>query len=165
MPIVNHNFFSKLLHYLHKFEDGIIVFLLSSMLGFAVLQIILRNVFNSGIQWSDALLKVLVLWLGLIGAMIASRDGKHINIDLLSKYLPGTLSRLSSIFCQLFTAIISAIVAYYSLVFVLMEKQSGDIAFASVPLWFCEAIIPFAFSVISIRYLILSFKSILTIRL
>jgi len=154
------NFLSKLLSFLHKIEDSIIVLLLSSMLGVAVLQIILRNVFHTGIHWSDSFLRVLVLWLGLIGAMIASRDGKHINIDLLSKYLPGKYSRLSGLFCQLFTATISAIVAYYSFIFVMMEKESGDLAFASVPLWFCESIIPFAFAVISIRYLILLTKDI-----
>ena len=157
------NILSKLLHYLHKLEDSVIVILLSSMLGFAVLQIILRNFFHSGIQWSDSFLRILVLWLGLIGAMIASRDGKHINIDLLSKYLPGKLTHFSAVFCQLFTSVISAIVAYYSFLFVLMEKDSGDIAFASIPLWFCESIIPFAFSVISIRYLILMTKEIFRI--
>ena len=149
---------------LHKIEDGIIVLMLSSMLGFAVLQIILRNMFNSGILWSDTFLRILVLWLGLLGAMIASRNGKHINIDLLSKYLPGKFSKLSDIFCQLFTACICAMVAYYSALFVLMEKASGDIAFANIPLWFCEAIIPFAFTVISIRYFILAYKDCLKVK-
>lgn len=158
MTSIVSNILSRLLHSLQKIEDSIIVLLLSSMLGVAVLQIILRNVFHSGIQWSDSFLRVLVLWLGLIGAMIASRDGKHINIDLLSKYLPGKYSRLSGIFCQFFTAIISAIVAYYSFIFVLMEKESGDLAFASVPLWLCESIIPFSFFVISIRYFIMAIK-------
>jgi TRAP-type C4-dicarboxylate transport system permease small subunit len=157
------NILSKLLHYLHKLEDSIIVILLSSMLGFAVLQIILRNVFHSGIQWSDSFLRILVLWLGLIGAMIASRDGKHINIDLLSRYLSEKLTHFSTVFCQLFTSVISALVAYYSFLFVLMEKESGDIAFASIPLWFCESIIPFAFATISIRYLILMTKEIFKI--
>jgi len=157
------NILNRLLFLIRKIEDSIVVVLLSSMLGFAVLQIILRNAFNSGIQWSDSFLRILVLWLGLIGAMIASRDGKHINIDLLSKYLPGKLSSLSKVLCKLFTAIISAMVAYYSYLFVLMEKESGDIAFASIPLWFCESIIPFAFLVISIRYFIMASKDLLKI--
>ena len=157
------NVLSRLLIAIHKIEDGVIVILLSSMLGFAVLQIILRNVFHDGIQWSDTFLRILVLWLGLIGAMIASRDGKHINIDLLSKYLPGKIAQLSEVFCQLFTATISMVVAYYSYVFVLMEKESGDLAFANVPIWLCESIIPFSFAIISIRYLILTFKSLIKI--
>jgi len=127
------------------------------MLGLAVLQIILRNFFQSGIQWGEPFLRILVLWLGLIGAMIASRNGKHINIDLLSKYMPEHIASISKIFCQLFTAIICAIVAYYSFEFILLEKESGDIAFSNVPLWVCESIIPISFSVISLRYVLLSF--------
>ena len=158
---LNTSTLNKLLLFINKIEDGIIVMLLTSMLGFAVLQIILRNFFHGGIQWGDTFLRVLVLWIGLIGAMIASRDAKHINIDLLSKYLPGKLSSASGIFCQLFTATISAIVAYYSYLFVLMEKESGDTAFSSIPIWLCEAIIPFSFLVISIRYFIIAYKNYL----
>ena len=157
------NILNRLLFLIKQIEEGIVVMMLSSMLGFAVLQIILRNVFHSGIQWSDSFLRILVLWLGLIGAMIASRDGKHINIDLLSKYLPDKLSSLSRIFCQLFTAFVSAMVAYYSYLFVLMEKASGDMAFANIPLWFCEAIIPFAFFVIATRYFVMASKDVLKI--
>lgn len=128
------------------------------MLGFAVLQIILRNFFQSGIQWSDTFLRILVLWLGLIGAMIASRQGKHINIDLLTKYLPEKLSILSNKFCQLFTAIVCGLIAYHSFLFILLEKESGETAFANVPLWLCESIIPFAFAVITFRYILMLFS-------
>lgn len=158
-----HLHLSRLLVRIHKIEDALIVILLSTMLGFAVLQIILRNFFHDGIQWSDVFLRILVLWLGLIGAMIASRNGKHINIDLLSKYLPEKYSRLNEIFCQLFTVTICLIVTYFSFLFVLMEKDSGDIAFANVPAWFCESIIPFSFAIISFRYFILATRNILMI--
>jgi TRAP-type C4-dicarboxylate transport system permease small subunit len=129
------------------------------MLVLAVLQIILRNFFHSGIEWGEPFLRILVLWLGLIGAMIASRNGKHINIDLFSKYMPKHILRFNNFFCQLFTAVICAIVAYYSFIFVLLEKESGDIAFASIPLWACESIIPISFAVISLRYILLMFSN------
>jgi hypothetical protein len=41
-----------------------------------------------------------------------------------------------------------------------MEFADGGIAFAQVPIWFCEAIIPFAFTVISLRYFLLSFLNL-----
>ena len=154
----NHsNLFSKSIFILHKTEDVIIVSLLSSMLGLAVFQIILRNFFQSGIQWGEPFLRILVLWLGLIGAMIASRNDRHINIDLLSKYLPEKIATFNKIFCRAFTAVICAIVSYYSFVFVLLEKESGDMAFSNIPLWVCESIIPISFAVISLRYILMSF--------
>jgi len=61
---------------------------------------------------------------------------------------------------RLFTAFICMIVAYYSLLFVQMEFADGGTAFAQVPNWLCEAIIPFAFTVIALRYFLLSFVNL-----
>ena len=142
---------------LHKIEDGILITLLLVMILMAVLQIGLRNFFDSGILWGDAMVRVLVLWIGLIGAMIASRNNHHISIDMISKFLPDKIKRFSNLLTLLFTALICAIMTWYSFVFVAMEKQDGVFAFAQVPVWICESIIPFAFSVISLRYFILFF--------
>ena len=93
-----------------------------------------------------------MLWLGLIGAMAASRTGNHISIDVISRYLPKGVKRFTSLAVYLFTAGITGLMAWHSLRFVAMEKADGITAFANVPAWVCEAIIPGAFAVICIRY-------------
>lgn len=143
----------------HKIEDTILITLLLVMILLAVLQIGLRNFFDSGILWGDAMVRVLVLWIGLVGAMIASRKNHHISIDMISKFLPDKIKRFSDLLILLFTALICSIMTWYSFAFVSMEKQDGMIAFAEVPAWVCESIIPFAFGVISLRYFILLFLS------
>ncbi|MBW1607045.1 MAG: TRAP transporter small permease subunit [Deltaproteobacteria bacterium] len=141
---------------LYRVEDSILVGLLLLMITMAVLQIFLRNLFDTGIVWSDVLVRILVLWVGLLGAMVASRQGNHINIDILDRFLPERAKVVVSFVVEVFTAFICAIVAYYSLQFVQMEFADGGMAFAKVPVWLCEAIIPFAFLVIAIRYVLLS---------
>jgi len=130
--------------------------LLLLMMTLAVLQIFLRNLLETGIVWSDVLVRILVLWVGLVGAMVASRQGNHINIDILDRFLPERAKVVVSFVVEVFTAFICTIVAYYSLQFVQMEFADGGMAFAKVPVWLCEAIIPFAFGVIAIRYVLLS---------
>lgn len=130
--------------------------LLLLMIVVAVTQILLRNLFDSGILWGDELVRVLVLWIGLIGAMVASRNNHHISIDVISRYLPEKIKQLTSLVTAWFTAVICGLMTWFSLRFVIMEKQDGLIAFSSVPAWVCESIIPFAFAIITIRYLILS---------
>jgi len=142
---------------LYRLEDGILVGLLLLMIGMAVTQIFLRNLFETAIVWGDVLVRILVLWVGLVGAMVASRQGNHINIDLLDRYLPGRAKTVVNFGVELFTALICSGVAYFSLRFVQMEYIDGGMAFAKVPAWVCEAIIPFAFVVIALRYFILSF--------
>jgi TRAP-type C4-dicarboxylate transport system permease small subunit len=141
---------------LYRVEDSILVGLLLLMITLAVLQIFLRNLFETGIVWSDVLVRILVLWVGLVGAMVASRQGNHINIDILDRFLPERAKVVVSFVVEVFTAFICTIVAYYSLQFVQMEFADGGMAFAKVPVWLCEAIIPFAFGVIAIRYVLLS---------
>ena len=145
---------------LQRVEDAILVGLLLLMIGMAVIQIFLRNLFGAGIVWSDVMLRILVLWVGLIGAMVASRRDNHIAIDLFDRYLPERAKVYADFVVRLFTALICIIVAYYSLLFVQMEFADGGIAFARVPTWLCEAIIPFAFTVIALRYFLLSFVNL-----
>ena len=141
---------------LYRVEDSILVGLLLLMITMAVLQIFLRNLFDTGIVWSDILVRILVLWVGLAGAMMDSRRGNHINIDIMERFLPERAKVVVNFVVEVFTASICAIVAYYSLQFVQMEFADGGMAFAKVPAWLCEAIIPFAFLVIAIRYVLLS---------
>lgn len=148
---------------IYRVEDSILVGLLLLMIIMAVLQIFLRNLFVAGIVWSDVLVRILVLWVGLMGAMVASRQGNHINIDIMDRFLSERKKIVVKFFVELFTALICFIVAYFSLQFVQMEFVHGGEAFAKVPVWVCEAIIPFAFAVIAIRYIILvliNFKKI-----
>jgi len=141
---------------LQKIEDGILVSLLLLMISMAVLQIFMRNMFDSGIIWGDSLVRVLVLWIGLMGAMIASRNNNHISIDILSRYLPEQIKKITHLIIYIFTSFVCAVMAYFSLNFVIMEKQDGFTAFANIPAWACESIIPIAFAIISLRYIFLS---------
>ena len=72
---------------LRRIEDGILVMLLMTMIGVAASQVVLRNFFDAGLYWGDSLVRVTVLWVALVGAMVASRDDSHIRIDLLSRLI------------------------------------------------------------------------------
>lgn len=150
------NLFEKIITVLHRIEDYILIGILLLMIIIAVLQIVLRNFFDSGILWADPFVKVLVLWVGLLGAMVATRNNNHISIDLISRYLPNALKKITSLIVTLFAAVVCGVMTWLGLGFVIMEKQDGINAFGSVPAWICEAIIPIAFSIISLRYIIMS---------
>ena len=148
---------------LHRIEDGFLVGLLLLIIGMAVVQILLRNLLEGGIVWGDVLVRILVLWIGLFGAMVASRKGNHICIDAVTRYFPKRFRDLVRCITELFTAVVCSIMVYYSVQFVRMEFRDGGMAFDQVPAWVCEAVIPFAFAVIALRYFVLmtiSFKEI-----
>ncbi|OQY51737.1 MAG: C4-dicarboxylate ABC transporter permease [Desulfobacteraceae bacterium 4572_89] len=156
-------FFNSLSLILQKIEDYILVSLLLTMITMAVLQIFLRNFFDSGIVWGDSLVRVLVLWIGLIGAMVASRTDNHISIDIISRFLPPKIKRFTTLAVHLFTAVVTAAMSWFSMQFVAMEMADNMTAFASIPAWVCEIIIPIAFAVISVRYTLFSINHIIQI--
>lgn len=135
-------------------ESSLLVILLSVMILLAAYQVIARNFFDTGILWGDALVRVLVLWVTFIGATIASRDDEHIRIDLLARFVGERTSPWLERFRSLFTAGIAAVFCWYSLEFVILDYQDGITAFAGVPAWICEAIMPLGAGLISLRYLL-----------
>jgi C4-dicarboxylate transporter DctQ subunit len=142
-------------------ENTLIVVLLSVMIILAGGQILLRNLFEMSISWGDPLLRVSVLWIGLFGAMAAARHDKHIRINVLQRFLPVRLADISRMITDLFAALVCGLISYHSVHLVIVEKASGGRAFASIPSWVCELIIPVGFAVMALRFL-LSFLMFLT---
>ena len=134
-------------------EDGILVSLLTVMIGLASTQILLRNLWDTSIGWGDPLLRVTVMWVGLLGAMAASRDDNHITIDLVSRFLEGRAEAATRIITGLVSAVVCTALAWHGMRFVLFEREDQAIAFASVPAWMCELIIPVAFGIMALRFL------------
>lgn len=145
---------TRLYQRLLQVETFILVSLLLSMIVIAVLQIILRNFFGGGILWVDAYLRIAVLWIALFGAMIAGRTTRHIAIDIVLQKLPGLWQQRMRRLAFVITAAICATMTWFSAQFVWQEREFGDVAFAEIPAWWCESIIPLAFGVIALRYLL-----------
>jgi TRAP-type C4-dicarboxylate transport system permease small subunit len=133
-------------------EDTILVAVLAAMIGFAVTQIALRNLFGIGLLWADPLVRVLVLWAGLIGAMVAARLDNHIVISALAQFLPPRWKTASRLVTDSATAVVCLVVAVVAARFVHLDYTVGTLAFAAVPAWVCELIIPLAFFVLAGRY-------------
>jgi TRAP-type C4-dicarboxylate transport system permease small subunit len=146
----------KLKKAIHQFEDAILLILLSSMILLASTQIFLRNLFDFGIVWADPLLRVMVLWLGLVGATVASRDNKHIRIDLLSSFFTKRTHEIIQCFVGIFSAVVCLIIAWYGMQWVRLDYLDNLVGVAGIPAWMLEVIIPISFALIGIRYCLLA---------
>ncbi|MFW6093372.1 MAG: TRAP transporter small permease [Pseudomonadota bacterium] len=135
-------------------ESGLLALLLSLMIGVAAWQVVARNLFDSGLVWGDGLVRVLVLWVTLVGGMVASRHDEHIRMDLVAKFVDERWSRLLRRCTGGFTAAVCAVFAWHSARFVWFDYQSGTVAFAAVPAWACELVIPVGAGVMCLRYLL-----------
>jgi len=132
-------------------EVGILGLLLITLIVLGGLQIILRNIFHSGLLWADPLMRHIVLWLGWLGAALAITTARHINIDVFSRLLPEGLKAWRRSLVYGATAIATFLLGVAAWRLVVDEKMYGDIAFGSVPVWVLQLILPIAFFMISYR--------------
>ncbi|MDP6375490.1 MAG: TRAP transporter small permease [Pseudomonadales bacterium] len=135
-------------------ESGILVVLVTVMVAIAAWQVGARNLFGTGLLWGDGLVRVLVLWVAMVGAMVASRNDEHINIDAVTRHVPERFRRHLKRFANLFTCAVLFTFAWYSLQFVLLEYADEIVAFALVPAWACEVVLPVGGLVMALRYLV-----------
>ncbi|WP_455210966.1 TRAP transporter small permease [Kaarinaea lacus] len=143
----------RIINVIHRFEDSLLAILLVVMILLASAQIVFRNVFEISIVWADPLLRIMVLWVALIGALAASRENKHITIDLLTRVMNEKARQITRLFTSLFTAVVTGLIAYHSARFLVMEYETQNLVLG-IPAWIFEAIIPAAFALMAIRYLI-----------
>lgn len=137
---------------LSKFEGYTLTFFLMTMIVLAFLQVVLRNFFHTGIEWADPIVRHLVLWVGFIGASVATKEDGHLAMDLASRFLPEKIKKSSAFFVQGVSAIVCALLTIAAFKFVLGEKQGGSMLVHGIPSYWAVAIIPLGFYLMSVRF-------------
>ena len=61
-----------------------------------ILSVFFRYVLNSPIVWADELVRYSLVWMTFAGASLATRDNKHIVVDVIDLALPARARRATS---------------------------------------------------------------------
>lgn len=138
--------------FISRLERVLISVLLGAMIATAFMQIVLRNFFSTGLVWGDALVRYLVVWVGFVGAAVATRQGKHITIEIVSHWLSGRANRYIRIAADLFSALVCGLLAGAAFKFVRLEALMGGPDFFGLPVWAPQVIIPLAFGLMTLRF-------------
>ncbi|MET0027341.1 MAG: TRAP transporter small permease [Candidatus Thiodiazotropha sp.] len=141
-------------HGITRIEEIIMALLLGAMILLAGSQIILRNLFDSGLVWADPVLRIMVLWIALFGALAATRDHRHLRIDLVSHTLSEKNQALLAKLHDLFSGIVCLTIGWHAARFVYVEWQEGSTLFSNVPAWMGEIIIPVGFTLMGLKFLL-----------
>ncbi|HEB84935.1 MAG TPA: TRAP transporter small permease, partial [Bacteroidetes bacterium] len=139
---------------LNRIAGAIVVITLLVMVLISFLQVVLRNLAGSGLPWADVLLRHLVLWVGFFGAVIATRQGRQIKIDVVGRFAPPATRRLLAWATGLFTIVVCILLTRASLQFVAGERQFGSLLYARFPAWYAELAIPLGFALIALQVLL-----------
>lgn len=136
-------------------EKYFLSLMLLTMLFLSFIQVVLRDFFNSGLSWSDVLVRYMVLWIGFMGASLATKDDRHLRIDALNKALPKKVIPLVELFVYFGCIVVGCFLFDAAYQFVLSEQEGGKMLFSgAIPAWYFLVIMPFGFGMITFRYFI-----------
>lgn len=142
-------------------ENLLLVVLLGAMMLLAVGQIALRIFFSSGMIWADELLKIMVLWVALVASVAASRNQRHLRIDLLSHVVPPRLARLPESLVNAFAALVCGVVAWHSVRYIGVTLDFDDRVLLDTPAWMVHGVLPVAFVLMSYHFSVAAVRHLL----
>lgn len=134
-----------------RVEGWTLVLLMTALVLFSLYQIVLRNLFSTGVVWGDLFLRHGVLWIGFLGACRATAEGRHIQIELHALIPGGFFRGFLDVVRTLFMTAVCSALFYASWVFVANERAAGEAAFLEIPYWWLQTIFPVSFLVMTLR--------------
>ena len=130
------------------------------MLVLSCSQIFMRAVTGGSMLWIDPLLRYLVLWSGLFGAVMATMRGKHIAIDMASLILPKYMKKFINLLVLIFSTLTAAALTWAAVSFLRSEIEFGGPGLLDLPSWQWNLVFPVAFALMTIIYLVQTCRAI-----
>jgi C4-dicarboxylate transporter DctM subunit len=127
---------------------------LLAMAGIIVLplgEIVLRKWFATGIPGAAPFAQHLTMWVGMLGAAIAARDGKLLSLATGEFLAKSTTASAAKIIAAMVGAAVSTVFAVGGLNLVTLDRVDGAEIAAGVPVWVADLVLPFAFFLIAAR--------------
>ncbi|MEJ2723416.1 MAG: TRAP transporter small permease [Deltaproteobacteria bacterium] len=152
-----------------RLEGWLIVAFLSTMVILTFFQVLLRALYRYGhagwanilvgqIDWSEPLVRLLVLWTAFLGASLVTGENKHIKIDILSDLLPRRWLPVRELVLSVACVVVTGLMVQASVGYIHMEMTFGTRLFLGIPTWLGQLILPAGFSLLLFRFLVRSLE-------
>ena len=135
-------------------ENVLLVTLLGGMMLVAVGQVIAREIFETGFFWAGELVRLMVLWLAMVGSIAACRENRHIRIDALSHLLSDRAVGIVRMLVDTFAAVVCGVIAWNAWRYLQLEIEFEDTVLTDTPAWVAHSVVPVAFALLSYRFLV-----------
>lgn len=103
-------FYSCALDTLDRIARWAIIGAMAAMITVVTVQVVLRYTFNSSLDWSDELSRLLFVWCMFLAIPLGVREGAHVGIELLVVHVAAAPRALLAKACGLAAAAMMAVV-------------------------------------------------------
>ena len=138
-------------------ENGAMALAMAVLVILPLTGIVLRPLIHSGLDGGGAIVQHLVLIVGMLGAVMAAREGRLITLSNLEEmFLRGRTRDASRMVCAAASASISVLLGVAGLQFVQSEREFPTILAYGVPTWWIELALPLGFFLVAWRLVLRS---------
>lgn len=140
------------LNILSRFESWLAVISVTAMTVLVVMDVMARELFNSGHPWAQKGAVFLMIWAGYLGAIQVSNKAAHLRPQIADKVW-GEQHQVLFVRIQNFvTLLFCAIFSYAAFFYVLDSQELGDKSVVTgIPLWILQLVIPYTFFSMALR--------------
>jgi tripartite ATP-independent transporter DctM subunit len=132
-------------------ENLLVALALAILVILPLLEIVLRKLFHTGISGSSAFQQHMTLFIGLLGGLLAARDGRLLALSTLTQFISGRWKAFARVFSSSVAAGITVFLCLAAVELVQSEKAGGKILAYGIPVWVMQLIMPVAFGIIALR--------------
>ena len=126
-------------------ETFLIVICVTILILAEVAAAVLREIFRLNFSWIEEFLKYLVIWVGLLGASLATQSGEHISIEVVSRFAGKKVKRFISFFINLTAVLITLFLSIAATHYLMDDRReylsSGGrpryLAFGNIQHYYC----------------------------
>ncbi len=132
-------------------ENRIASLALGGIMILPLAEIASRRLLHQTIPGETAFVSTLTLWLGLLGAAIAARDGKLLTLAT-GEFLPkGRIAGTARVIAGAVGAMIATILCLGGIALARSDRAAGDMLGGGVPVWVADLALPIGFGLIALR--------------
>lgn len=134
----------KVLKFLNdRLEEIFLVILMIAAVAIVAAQVITRYVLKVSLPWSEEIARYMFLWLTWVGASYATKERKHVSIDIIYAKLPKAGKTVCTIISTVVWLIFLGMMFYLSFRLTKSVASGGQVAVGSgIPMWIPYASIP-----------------------
>ena len=104
--------YSRILDAVDRLARWVIVAASAAMIAIVTLQVALRYGFNTSIDWSDEISRLLFVWSMFLAIPLGIREGAHVGIELLVAHIPAAARAQLAKACALGGAALMVVVLW-----------------------------------------------------
>lgn len=139
----------KFVEVIYKILKVVLCVVLISMVVILMAHILARYVFNNSLTWSEELLKILLVWFGLLSVSVLAARREHVAIVVFKEHMPKKVADILTKVTQVITVLICLVVIYVGVQYILSAGHRPTPALR-LPYGYAYAAIPVSFTFVTL---------------